>query len=509
MSFLDKLFSIFSGDADPESAKKKLLRQVIKDLSSSKYARFYKIKAEEAEPAFGKFFYSIYKIISPAQVFLQNAAKSAQLKQAVIQAFMDKKLMEIHARLSPESIDERIKTMPTKDLAHQVQEDMAALTAGFDNTRIQGIDNCYNIILAFIQFVTFDYFFLLKKFDAHISERNFTYQPKFEHIRAEYISEDIKDFLEIAYAIDPDQDWKTALKVLKAYKGDMDVVSPDQWNKLLLHLRDIRRSCILELMIRHIDKNPLWQPQAKVPDEHIVDSWLSAKKAEIEGIIQKTMNDKRSAQIGELAQKVFGSTEVIRLKYYTDKGNELFIKKNLEGFTQIMGLNYLKAFLLDCFKKDIRELCDLLLIRGQWSSNVLSQQLSEGFHTVMAVSEQIMVFDEALADGGENGSRLKAAIVKADRDKSQAKYIRIILKTVNKEAQKMINGTAQALVTMGRNLKGVLEDYQKNPRELIINWKELEAASETPIAQRITEIYKKIYFFVQMMQFFVQPIEEE
>ncbi|MDR2078819.1 MAG: DUF5312 domain-containing protein, partial [Treponema sp.] len=325
----------------------------------------------------------------------------------------------------------------------------------------------------------------------------------------EYISEDIKDFLEIIYAVDPDQDWKTALRVLKAYKGDMDVVSPDQWNKLLLHLKDVRRSLILELMIRHIDKNPLWQPMARVPDEHIVDPWLSAKKAEIEGTIRKIQDDKRSAQIGELAQKVFGSAEVIRLKYYTDKGNELFIKKNLEGFTQITGLNYLKAFLLDCFKKDIRELCDLLLIRGQWASNVLSQQLSEGFHAVMAVSEQIMVFDEALADNGEHGSRLKAAIVKADRDKSQARYIKIILKTVNKEAQGMINGVAQSLITMGRNLKGVLEDYQKNPHELIINWKELESASETPIAQRITEIYKKMYFFVQLMQFFVQPIEEE
>jgi hypothetical protein len=509
MSFLDTLFSVFSGDKDPESAKKRLLRQVIKDLSSNKYARFYRVKAEEAGPALGKFFYDVYKIVSPAQVFLQNAAKSAQLKQAVIDAFMDKKLTEVQARLSPESIEERIKTSPTKDLAHQMREDLAALSAGFDNTRIQGIDNCYNIILAFIQFVTFDYFFLLKKFDANISERNFSYQPKFEHIRAEYIGEDIKDFLEIAYAVDPDQDWKTAFKVLKAYKGDMDVVSPDQWGKLLLHLRNIRRSTVLELMIRHIDKDPLWQSVPRIPDEHIVDVWLNAKKAEIEGTIRKILNDKRSAQIGELAQKVFGSAEVIRLKYYTDKGNELFIKKNLDGFTQIAGLNYVKAFLLDYFKKDIRELCDLLLIRGQWSSSVLSQQLSEGFHTVMGISEQIMVFDEALADNGENGSRLKAAIVKADRDKSQAKYIRIILKSVNKEAQLMINGVAQALISMGRNLKGVLEDYQKTPRELIINWKELEAASETPIAQRITEIYKKMYFFVQMLQFFVQPIEEE
>jgi hypothetical protein len=85
----------------------------------------------------------------------------------------------------------------------------------------------------------------------------------------------------------------------------------------------------------------------------------------------------------------------------------------------------------------------------------------------------------------------------------------LILKSVNKEAQEMINGVSQALVIMGKNLKAVLEDYQKNPRELIINWKELEFASETPLIQRISAIYEKIYYFVQMMQFFVRPIEEE
>jgi hypothetical protein len=509
MSLLDAFFSLFSGSRDTESAKKRLLRQTAKALSSNKYARFYKVKTEEAEPALQKFFYDVYKIISPAQVFLQNAAKSAQLKQAVIDAFMEKNMAEARDRLTPESIDERAKTVPTKELSRQLQEDLALIVAGFDNARIQRVDECYNTVQAFIQFATFDYFFLLKKFDANITERNFAYHPKFDHIRAEYIGEDIKDFLEISYALDPDQDWKTTLKILKTYKGDMDVVSPDQWNKLLLLLRDIRKSAILELMIRHIDKNPVWQPMPRIPDEHIVDPWLSVKKEEIAETVRKIVDDKRSAQIGELARKVFGSTEVIRLKHYTDRGNEIFLKKNMEGFSQTTGLNYLKAFLLDFFKKDIRELCDLLLIRGQWSSSVLSQQLSEGFHRIMAVSEQIIVFDEALADNGENGSRLKAAVVKADRDKSQAKYVRLILKTVNKEAQEMINGVSQALVSMGKSFKSVLEDNQKNPRELIINWKELEAASETPLVQRITTIYQKMYYFVQMMQFFVRPIEEE
>jgi hypothetical protein len=508
MSFLDSIFSLFSRGADPDTEKKKQLKQIVRDLTQNRFARFYRVKTEEVEPALGKFFFDTYKIVSPAQVFMQNAAKSAQLKQMVIDSFLDKKILEVQSKLTADTVMERAKTVPPKDLARQVREELAALVGAFDNARINAIDGCYNTILAFIQFVGFDFYFLLKKFDANMTERNFSRLPRLEPIRAEYVAEDIKDFLEISAAVDPVQDWKTVFKVLKIYKGDMDVINPDHWTKLLLLLQNIRKSSILELMIRHLEKNPGWQSVPRVPAEHIVESYIESKKGEVEGTLRKIQDDKRNAQIDQLAKAVFGSAEVTRLKYYTDKNNEIYVKKDLGGFVHIAALNYLKAFLLDYFKKDIRELCDLLLIRGQWTSNVLSQQLSEGFHAIMAISEQILTFDEALADNGENGSRLKAAIVKADRDKSQAKYIRIIFKSVNEEAQEMINKAAQALIIIGKNFKNVLEDYSKNPHDLVINWKELESFSEQPLVQRITGVYKKIYYFVQMMQFFARSPEE-
>jgi hypothetical protein len=199
---------------------------------------------------------------------------------------------------------------------------------------------------------------------------------------------------------------------------------------------------------------------------------------------------------------------VARMKYYTDKANIVFAKKMLGGYTQVQGMNYLKAFLLDYFKKDIRELVDLFLIRGQWSTNLLSQQLSEGFHELLAISEKLLTFDDSLADDGDMGTRLRGAMVKADRDKEQIKHLRILLKGVNDEAQRMVNSAAQALIYIGKNLKNILEDYQRTPHELIINWKEIEFASEQPIADRVTEIYKKIYYFVQLMQFFSKSGED-
>ncbi|MDR0624660.1 MAG: DUF5312 family protein [Treponema sp.] len=506
-AFLDKVLSLFTGGKDPESGKKQQIKQLVKDLAKNKYARFYRAKQEEIDGSLGKFFYDTYKTVSAAQVFLQNAAKSAQLKQVVAEAFLDKNLLEIRGRLSAESIEERAKTTAMKDLSKQLGADMAAFTSAFDSGRIEAIDRCYSLILAMIQFVTFDFFFLLKKFDSNITERNFTYLPKFAPVRGEYISDELKDFLEVSFAIDPGKDWKNAFRILKIYKSGVDVAAPDQWNRLLNQLREIRKSNILELIIRHVDKNPQWVSTPKLPEEHIAGAYLEEKRTEVRAAVDKIVNAKKNSQITALAKMIFGSADIDRAKYYTEKAGEIYIKKNFDGFLFAAGINYLKAFLLDHFKKDIRELCDLLLIRGQWTTPALSQQMSECFHQIMNLSDKLIAFDETLSDSGENGSRLKAAIVKADRDKSQARYVTIILKSVNEEAQGLISSAAQALIGLGKNLKNLLDDYQKPSKDLIINWKELEGASEIPMAQRITGIYKKIYYFIQMMQLLLKAPE--
>lgn len=506
LAIFDRILSLFSGGGDPEAEKRKLLKQIARDLSKSRY-HFYKPHGEEAQPALAKFFYELYKVVAPAQVFLQNASTSSQLRAIVIDSFLDKDLLEIQDRLAEESIKERAKMTPTRELAQQLKDELVSFFAGFDGGRVRATDSCYSAILAFAQFVNFDYFFLLKKFDSNLSERNFAYHPKFDAIRTEYVGDDLKDFLEVLLAIDLEQDWKPVFGALKLFKG-VEVVSLDQWSKVISQLRDLERSTVLELMVRHIDKNPAWQPAVRRPDERIVEPYLQKLKTQTEVSIQKILQEKRNAKVDELATAVFGTPAVARMKYYTDKANIVFAKKMLGGYTQVQGMNYLKAFLLDYFKKDIRELVDLFLIRGQWSTNLLSQQLSEGFHELLAISEKLLTFDDSLADDGEIGTRLRGAMVKADRDKEQIKHLRILLKGVNDEAQRMVNSAAQALIYIGKNLKNILEDYQRTPHELIINWKEIEFASEQPIADRVTEIYKKIYYFVQLMQFFSKSGED-
>ncbi|MDX9958229.1 MAG: DUF5312 family protein, partial [Spirochaetia bacterium] len=369
------------------------------------------------------------------------------------------------------------------------------------------IDNSYTTLLSFINFINFDYFFLLKKFDSNVSERNFTYNPRFDSIAGEYIADDLHDFLEVFLPLDLDADWKKIFTALKEYRN-MDVIQVDAWLKLCNALKDVRQSAILEQIIQHVRKDPYLSISPRPTGERIVEPFIERLKNQTTMLLQKISQERRNGKIDELAKAIFGTTVIVRMKNYTEKANVAYTRKLLGGFTQTQALNYLKAYLIDYFKKDIRELVDILLIRGQWSTNVQSQQLSDAYHILLEVSDQIIQFDDALADDGEQGVRLRNTLNKSDRDKDALKFLRQLLKDTNDKAIGLVNKAALNMITVGRQIKAMIDDLGKPRNEMILNWREVETAFGKPMKETLTELYKKIYYMVQLLQFYVKEEKE-
>jgi hypothetical protein len=293
---------------------------------------------------------------------------------------------------------------------------------------------------------------------------------------------------------------------LKEYRK-IDVVQSDLWLKLVPPLIELRQSGVLDQIVRHLKKDPYWAAQPRYPNERIVEPFLQKLKTQIETLIQRIIQERRNTKIDEVVNQIFGTGVVLRMKNYTDKANVVFAKKMLGGYTNALAMNYLKAYLMDYFKKDIREIVDILIIRGQWTSNILSQQLSDSYHAIMEVADQILKFDESLADEGELGTKMRSALAKADRDKEAMKYVRAMLKDANDKAAGMINKSAVNLIGMGRHLKALIEDQAKPHHELLLNWREVEGQSGRPLKERLVEVYKKIYHMVQLLQFFAKGEE--
>ena len=188
------------------------------------------------------------------------------------------------------------------------------------------------------------------------------------------------------------------------------------------------------------------------------------------------------------------------MKNYTEEQSAVFERRNIGSFSYQQPMNYMKAFLLDYVKKDVRELADLVLVRGKWSTSSLATPMSEAYHQMLELSNKIVEFDETLSDTGAISGKLKTLLTRCDRDKEALNIIRTILKDTNSAARDILVSGTQEIITFARNLKLVLEDYAKPHPELVINWKELEHFADYNIKEQAVAIYKKLHLFVTLMQ---------
>jgi hypothetical protein len=502
-SFFQRFFGFFFGGSDPEHEKKRLLREVAKALRQSRL-KFYRPRNEIVEPNLARFFFEFYKTLGPAQSLVKHADYSGVLKTIIIEKTLSDENIKLRETLTEQEIRKRALAMPLKDLGNQIKDQLVGFFAAFDIDKVKQINHTYQLLSLLVDLIHFDYYFLLKKFDSSLPEGNSLYVPRFDPINAEYIVEDLKEFLDITSSVQEGENWDGVLDILKEYRN-VEVVPRAGWKKLLARIRELNRNHILLLIIQHVEKNPYYRIRPHVVTEKIVETYLSKLKTQTEVVLQKIYKEKHESKVDELTKFIFGTASVSRLKNYTEKANAAFAKRMLGGFTFVHPLNYLKAFLLDYLKKDIREIIDHFLIKGKWTSNLVSQQVSESFHSLLQISERITEFDESVSEETPTGAKLKLYLHKYEKDKQGAqKVLRQMLKELNDVAKALIHEAAQHLITIGKDLKLMLDDYQRNTHELIINWKEIEMSTDKDLKAFMVETYKKLYYIVKLLQVFIK-----
>ena len=502
--FIQKIISLLFGNNDPDKEKKKLLKDIRKELK--KHNKFFKLRGDSIQPALGKYFHEIYQVVGPAQVFLENINKSGVIKRAFIVSFMNEKQLDILDNLSEESLRKRGESVEVKKLVPVVKEELVQLFSLFDMNLVKTINSLYTNLLYFQDFINYDYYFLLRKFDSMMPEREFQYIPKFEELSGEYVLEDLKDFNILLPLLDENADWESIFKILKTYRN-IDIISLPGWKKVLQKKKELSKNGLLDLLIKLLDEDPYYTVKVNKNSEEIVEPYLNEVRVKAEKTMKGIINEKKARQIDSLLLSVFNRTDIFRTKFYTEKSNLTFQKKVMSGFIYVDPINCLKAYYLDYFKTHTRKVVDLLLIQGKWSTNLLSQQFSESFHELMALSDELLSFDEALSDEGAYGNRIKKSIRTADRDSLAMNALISALDDVNNHARDILNRSANGLITIGKNLKNALNDHKKNSGELVVNWRELETYADFNIEEELGKHYKQIYYLVQLLQNYVKNID--
>jgi hypothetical protein len=499
---MDKVLSFFSNDS-PNDDKQNMLKGIARELAQSKYAKFFRVRTEETDPSFSSFLFSVYKMIFPIKEFFRDESRLEKLKYLIVQSCIDSNIRETIKRLDVAVLDGKAMAMTPENLISSIQGDIETLTNQFNYDRISTVNYRYELAAVLGRFVNYNFAGFFKKFDSHFIDGSFIVEPKFTAIKTILIVDQIGDFLSVTLPLKPDEDWGGLLNLIKACEG-RDIVNPEQFNVMIKTIREIHASKIMELMVQYTLRNPVWQYKNPVIHETIGEEWLEAKKAEAYNYIAKVKDAQKNSQIKTLIGQIFETEDLMRLENYNVQISETYREKNLEYFRYAEGLNYLKAFLDDYVDKEIKEMCDILLIRGQWTNNQMSKEMSEAMHALLDTAEPINTIDVVMSEDGADGTRLRPALMRIDRDPTQARYINNIVTKNNNEALEIINEAAEALMVIGKHMKNLIDDVQKKHPEMLVNWREVNLASKEPIAQRLVADFTKVNYFTQLMHLCTQ-----
>ena len=500
--FFQNLFSSLFRNSNPEAEKKRKLKMIAKSFSKTKFHSFYKPGSGEAQAPFAKLFYDLYKITNSAQLLIKSTPNPNIFKRQILNYSLSEHQVELLEHFDEQKILEASKKVPYQKLKSTLEEELMAFSNEFDNTRFAKTENLYKAFVLFKDFCLFDYYVLLRKFWPSIQENTFDSTPQFDKINADYIVNDLKDFCAVAYSItDESVIWSELFEMLKKTHGS-EFVGLNNWKKIVSKIRAIQSSGAFEYMIQHISKDPKYVTQPIYKYEALVEDYVEKIQNDTRKLLEKISHDQKASKSSSLCMQIFGSTSFASLKNYVEENNAVFIKKELNTYEYTDALNYLKTFLLEYVKKDIREYYDIVVIRGQWDSK-LSASMSNAYQELLKLSEEISVFDANLAEEGTMGSKIKTLLPKTAHDPGAENIINRVVSDANEMARNYIITCTQDFIAIGKTLKQLIEDYVKPKPLIVANWRELEKFFETPLKDFSVNLYKKIYLFVQLMQEYI------
>ena len=501
-SFFQSLLSSLFKSSNPEAEKKRRLKNLAKTISKTKYHSFYRPASGEMLAPFGKLMFELYKAVSSAQTYFRNTQNPAIFKRQIINYVLSDNQLALLDELDEQKIIELAKKVPFGKLSQDIEHKLQVFTNDFNETRAAKADNLEKAFSVFQDFCEFDYYMILKKFDSSYQEFNFNAMPRLDKVNAEYILDDLKDFLAVAYCITDDSiDWTSLFDMFKETQS-RELVSAGNWKKIIARIKSIQASKSLDLIIQHISEDFAYETKTSYHHASAIEPYIEKIENDTRNLMAKIEAEQKESKASSICMQIFGTASPQSLKYYTAEFNAPLEKKGLSELEYTEPLNYLKTFLVEFVKKAIREYYDVVVIRGQWDAT-LSAPMSNAYQELLKLSDEVTSFDEMMAEEGSMGIKVKTLLPKTAHDAGAENIINRVVSDANDSARGFIIQGTQNLIVIGKTVKQLIEDYVLPKPVLVQNWKELEKFIEEPMKDFCVNIYKKIYLFVQLMQTYI------
>ncbi|AHH05063.1 Hypothetical protein BOM_0520 [Borrelia miyamotoi FR64b] len=478
LGLFDFLFSIFTRELTPEQVKQRRLRQIKSNLS--KVSKLFSASKIQALPQFAKFIYNLYKVFIPLKFFVQRYRNSNKIIHFVVEKYLNenqKKSLEYIYSFSANDI-----VNFTSDVPKNLNNNLNYLLKNITQEQVRLIDETCGALEIFFDLVSYQYYSIVKNFDHLFPEDDFIYKPRFSAISCGVILDDIKDFLECIYSIRDISIWRNLYDILLEVYGDKDnfPIKPNIWLKILTSIIEINKSKEILYLIRYVSGEPDYLPISDIKKSKAkARVFFNDLSKHVSNEIAKVEILQKNSKSEHLAEKLFPGVTILSLDNYNESMNAKITSSilNTTGYVYSKLLGYLKTYTVNFVKKELSDIINILIIKGQWKDMEGSRDISNDIHSLVGIYSGLIDFDDNLGEQGSYGSRINALLHRiAIGDKSSEKLLLNIISDINKKALVLLNEYYSKIYSLVRRLKDCLEDYVRpsSEKELVYNWKELD-----------------------------------
>lgn len=505
-NIIDKIVEFITGFSSDERIKVRKLKDINKKLKHLKF-KFYSYKNDLVQNAFAQYFYELYRLSQNLNKYINIKVHANSIKLVLFEIFSTPKQKKILEEFADGVVNQKIKkAVDKKKVLTEIQNDLSEYLNSFSSDIINKINLTYNQIEDLSNIITFDWQYLLHKFDADITETNFSYKPEFEVIEGKYILDELVVFNDYIESIDFERDWKFLFEYVKYISQDEGLIKI--LNKLIQKCKILKIKHYIYYMVRLIYKDPFFKPKLFTSNTNIVQDYLNNFKFEVKKSVDAVIKELKRERIIKLLLDIFNKTSIFRLKYYTENMNDLLNKKGVTGFKYVEPINYLKAFLLDFCKGIIKPRIDFLLIKGTWTTNEQSLEYSSLLMDINKLSDKVLAFDNSCSEDEYYGKSIRQLAFVVAHDQNAKKIMRNTILKVDSEAEKILYESIKLIGDIMKKIKKLIDDKGSKLPKIVINFHKLEWDFPESIHESLIYIYKKLYNFLNLLKYFIKEQAE-
>ena len=499
IGFFKRIF----GGGDP--AQRRAIRLLKKELAQVKID-IYKIKHDLILTPIAKILYEVYKLTYPFKQFfvLDSSTKRfpPSFDEDFVLYFHSKEAIDLYDKLTEEYINKLITKYGIKKTITHINNLLKEYFEYFDTEKIKNINFIYSNFLGFARFSKFDFFPILREFDPHLEEGNFTKKPSFSPAEGTFLRNDMYKLHKALYMFDFDNRLDQGMEIFSQIKS-FEPISSSNFNKLKNMIGDLQKNNYFALIIRAIDKNIAPVPIEKPPTVPVYNSFSYKRRGDINAILNSIKNKIKEDSVSSIVSQLFEDNASKRIKNYNESKNDQFKNLGLPVFQYVKPLNYAKAFITDKYKAFINRVVNELIVSGIFINKGILNDLSNSYYALNSHLHNITQFDNELDTDSSSGKTIKRLLFTVKKDKGARKVLEKTIYGINTKAKVIIDEELVNMKQMAVCLKNILEDYKEKNPVTVSNIKKIRSNYNKQFIEELLSAYKDIYLFLKLLSNYV------